>query len=34
MPRAAGFEIYDRLEFKKDVLYAFFIIKNRVKNVL
>jgi hypothetical protein len=32
--RAAGFETYDRFVSKKDVLYAFFIVKNGVKNVL
>lgn len=31
--RAAEFETYDRFVFKNDVLYAFFMIKNRVKNV-
>jgi hypothetical protein len=31
---AAGFETYDRFILKKVVLYAFFIIKNGVKNVL
>jgi hypothetical protein len=31
---AAGFEPYDRFVLKKVVLYAFFIIKNGVKNVL
>jgi hypothetical protein len=28
------FKTYHRLELKKDVLYAFFIIKNREKNAL
>jgi hypothetical protein len=32
--RAAEFETYDRSVLKNDVLYAFFMIKNRVKNVL
>ena len=32
--RAAEFETYDRSVLKNDVLYAFFMNKNRVKNVL
>ena len=32
--RAVPFKTYDRIVLKKDVLYAFFIIKSRVKNVL
>jgi hypothetical protein len=32
-PSAVEFETYGRFVFKNDVLYAFFMIKNRVKNV-